>query len=65
MGERMYIDVDVPGGPEEDGAPHWGVRGHGASAGEPVPALVPCAPAMPRSRCSGDHRRTCQPSCRR
>ena len=21
---RMYIDVDVPGGPEEDGAPHWG-----------------------------------------
>ena len=21
---RMYIDVDVPGGREEDGAPHWG-----------------------------------------
>ena len=21
---RMYIDVDVPGGPEEDGAPHLG-----------------------------------------
>ena len=20
----MYIDVDVPGGPKEDGAPHWG-----------------------------------------
>ena len=24
MGEMMYIDVDVPGGPEEEGAPHWG-----------------------------------------
>ena len=21
---RMYIDMDVPGGPEEDAAPHWG-----------------------------------------
>ena len=21
---RMYINVDVPGGPKEDGAPHWG-----------------------------------------
>ena len=22
--DRMYIDVGVPGGPEEDRAPHWG-----------------------------------------
>ena len=42
--ERMYIDVDVPGGPEEDGAPHWRYvvtapqRGTGSSCG----ALCTC-----------------------
>ena len=39
--------------------PHPGVGGQGSSAGEPVPAMVPCAPATPRSTCNRDQRRTC------
>ena len=39
---RMYIDVDVPGGPKEDGAPHWGYVVTAPQRGNRYQLWCPC-----------------------
>ena len=53
----MYIDVDVPGGDEEDGAPHLGYVVTAPQRGNPVSALVPLS-TKTKTKWGGSPKRT-------